>query len=83
VEILPSALKELKALPQKAADLVDARIRALAANPRPQGYKSLKGKRWKGLCRIRSGNYRVIYEVRDDRLIVAVIKIGDRKDVYD
>ncbi|MEO6808926.1 MAG: type II toxin-antitoxin system RelE/ParE family toxin [Isosphaeraceae bacterium] len=83
VEILPTALKGLEALPSKLADQVIARIRALANDPRPPGAKRLKGKEWQGHLRIRSGDYRIIYRIVDDRLLVVVVKIGNRKDIYD
>jgi len=37
---------------------------------------------WQGHLRVRSGNYRVIYRIADDRLIVTVVEIGDRKEIY-
>ena len=51
----------------------------LPTNPRPPGYKKLKG--WNGY-RIRVADYRIIYEVFDDELIVDVITLGHRKDIY-
>ena len=51
----------------------------LAENPRPHGYKKLKGQ---DAYRIRVGNYRVIYTVFDSELIIDVMSVGDRKDVY-
>ena len=62
-----------------AAPLIDA-IAGLARNPRPHGYKKLKGREG---YRIRVGNYRIIYDIFDKVLIVNVIELGDRKDVYD
>jgi len=53
---------------------------ALAINPRPKGVKKLTG--LDSLYRIRTGDYRIVYQVRDDRLIVLVVRIGHRKDVY-
>jgi mRNA interferase RelE/StbE len=80
LKILPSAQRELAALPAKIQHQVDKRIRTLAANPRPHGSIKLSGE--KDLYRIQSGNYRIIYEIRDDVLTVTVVKIGHRKDVY-
>ena len=80
--ILPDARKELAALPGKVRGQVNRRIQALAHDPRPPGSKLLKGE-WAGLWRARSGDYRIVYQVRDDRLLVTVVKVGDRKDVYD
>jgi mRNA interferase RelE/StbE len=61
------------------ARLVEA-ADALASNPRPHGVKKLQGD--ENLWRIRVGAYRIVYEIHDDRLVVLVIRIGDRKDIY-
>ena len=82
LEITPSALRDLEKLPTHFRRHIDAHIVKLAEFPRPVGVKSLKGK-YRGLLRIRSGNYRIIYHVQDSKLIVTVIKVADRKDVYD
>jgi mRNA interferase RelE/StbE len=83
VFIKESAQRELEELPKRDRALVERRIIALAEDPRPQNATALKGERFKGLYRIRSGDYRVIYQVQDTQLIVLVVKIGNRKDVYD
>jgi mRNA interferase RelE/StbE len=80
VEILPSAERELGRLPVKDRKRVDRHILALAAEPRPKGNKTLKGQ--KGLYRLRVGNYRVVYQVRDDVFTVLIVKVGHRRDVY-
>ncbi len=73
------ARKALAALPQPDYGRISAAIRALAQNPRPQGCRKLSGyDAW----RIRVGNYRVIYEINDGDLIVIVVDIGHRRDVY-
>ena len=53
---------------------------SLGENPRPEGYIKLKGS--DHLFRIRVGPYRIIYTIQDDKLIVLVLEIGDRKEVY-
>ena len=55
-------------------------LRGLADNSRPHGVKKLKG--YRDYWRIRVGDYRIIYTIQDDRLIVTVIRIGNRRDVY-
>jgi mRNA interferase RelE/StbE len=55
-------------------------IRGLTQNPRPQGCKKLQG--YKELYRIRSGNYRVVYTIREKMLLVFVVRVAHRKDVY-
>ena len=57
------------------------RIHALAADPRPHGAQALQGGERRRL-RIRVGDYRIIYRVEDDVLIVVVVKVGHRRDIY-
>lgn len=81
--ITDSAQKEIDDLPWKQKQMIEERIERLADDPRPVGYIALRGKRLKGLCRIRSGNYRIIYQVQDASLTVSIVKVGNRKEVYD
>ena len=60
--------------------MIAAALAALAGNPRPPGCVKLAGA--EDLWRIRVRQYRVIHQILDDELIVVVVKIGDRKDVY-
>jgi mRNA interferase RelE/StbE len=80
VEIMRSALKQLEALPREEQERLTTEINALADDPRPPGVEKLKGVA--DQYRIRVGSYRVIYTIRDDRLIVLVLRIGHRRDVY-
>ena len=73
------AQKQLDKLQDNIAERFIEAIYTLADNPRPFGYKKLKGRE---SHRIRVGDYRVIYEIFDDVLIINVIAIGDRKDIY-
>jgi len=59
---------------------IDHRILRLADDPRPAGCNKLVGST--NTYRIRQGDYRIIYEVEDERLVVLVVEIGHRKDVY-
>ena len=79
--IKSSAAKELEAVDQKAdrARLV-ASIQALALQPKPTGAEKLSGQQ--DLYRIRSGNYRVVYEIDNGEIVVTVIKVGHRKEIY-
>jgi mRNA interferase RelE/StbE len=81
VQIIPSAMRALMGLPAQAQRSVRARIDKLADNPRPPGCKKLKG--GGDEYRVRAGNYRVIYSIADAALLVTVVRIGDRKDIYD
>ena len=79
VSLTKTARKQLDKLPNSVAEpLLDA-IKQLSFNPRPNGCKKLKGRDG---YRIRKGNYRILYDIFDDKLIVIVIGIGDRKEVY-
>jgi mRNA interferase RelE/StbE len=73
------AQKQILKLDKKAIPLIKSAIASLSDNPRPQGYKKLKGE---DAYRIRIGDYRVIYEINDDRIIVTVVSVGHRKDIY-
>ena len=77
--IKPSAVKELNKVPQKELQKITQKINALATNPRPAGCEKLAAE---NAYRLRQGNYRIIYLIEDDKLIIVVIKVGHRKDVY-
>ncbi len=80
IEIKRSAGKELERLPLTARRDVAAAIDALAQHPRGQGSQKLSAH--ENHYRVRAGNYRIVYTIRDDVLTVIVIAIGHRKDVY-
>jgi mRNA interferase RelE/StbE len=77
--IKKSASKELKNLPHKDLPKIITKIESLADVPRPQGVEKLTSQE---NYRLRVVNYRIIYSIEDDRLIVLIIMIGHRKDVY-
>ena len=79
VVLTPAAERQLARLPRQAREMVAAALVALGTNPRPGGCVKLAGS---DLWRIRVRQYRVIYQIRDSELIVTVVKLGDRKDVY-
>jgi mRNA interferase RelE/StbE len=79
LRIKASAAKELESVPKADRRRVVARIRALASDPRPRGVEKLSGKEQ---YRLRQGVYRTLYEIVDRDLIVTVVKIGHRRDVY-
>lgn len=74
------AQKQLDKLSDNIAEPIIDAIARLEENPRPAGYKKLKGR---GGYRIRIGNYRIIYDIFDTELIVDVITLGHRKDIYE
>ena len=80
VVLTPAAERQLAKLPRQARELVAAALATLGANPRPAGCVKLAGS--DDLWRIRVRQYRVIYQILDAELIVTIVKVGDRKDVY-
>ncbi len=79
VRLLSTAIKELRAIPKLQLRLVAAKISGLAANPRPHGAQKLSGE---DRCRLRQGDWRIIYAIDDPGRRVLVVKIGHRKEVY-
>ena len=80
VSIKRSAVKEIEAIPQKKErQRIIRRIGQLANDPRPPGSRKLSGH---DKYRIRQGAYRIVYSIEDMELIVVVVKVGHRKDVY-
>lgn len=73
--------KDLSKLLKTEIAKILKKIDRLAENPRPSGVEPLQGK-LKGLHRIGSGNYRIIYQIIDDRLTVLVVRISHRREVY-
>ena len=78
--IKPSAIKEIEAIGRRVdRQRVVRRIRDLAEDPRPAGCRKLSAKEW---YRVRQGAFRIVYSIEDRRLVVFVVKVGHRKDVY-
>lgn len=80
VEFLKTAERELAALPKDLQRQIARKIDALRDNPRPPGVKLLYGE--ERFYRLRVRDYRVIYTIEGRGLVIVVIKIGHRKDVY-
>lgn len=80
IQIGPSAVRQLRKLPTSVQERIAGRIEQLAIDPRPRGSIKLQGE--DDLYRIRVGDYRVIYAIRDDELIVLVLRVGHRREVY-
>jgi mRNA interferase RelE/StbE len=80
VEIARRAVKSITALPRPEQQRVRAAIDLLADEPRPPGCTKLSGE--DSVYRVRIGDYRILYEVIDARLVVHVVRIGHRRDVY-
>ncbi len=74
-----SVAKDLRQIPKHDVQSILQRIERLADDPRPSGSEKLSGQE---RYRVRQGTYRIIYEIREQELVVMVVKIGHRRDVY-
>ncbi|GAA4386884.1 hypothetical protein GCM10023153_00860 [Ornithinibacter aureus] len=79
VEVAPGALRQLRILDLPARRRVQAAIELLADSPRPSGARKLVG--GEGEWRVRTGDYRIVYEVQDDVLVVLVVAVGHRRNI--
>lgn len=80
VQIAPAALRQLRKLDRAAQARVGAAIDLLAATPRPSGATKLVG--GDGEWRVRTGDYRIVYEIHDQVLLVLVVRVGHRREIY-
>ena len=74
-----SVRRDLRPIPQRDVRRILKRIEALVDDPRPAGSEKLSGQE---RYRVRQGNYRILYEIIDEELIVTVVKVGHRRHVY-
>ena len=81
IEVAPAAARQLRKLDPSARRRVQGAIELLAENPRPRSAKKLVG--GEGEWRVRTGDYRVVYEINDDVLLVLVVAVGHRRDIYE
>ena len=80
VKVAEEAAKFIRKQDKRIQRQIISSIRELAQNPRPQGCKKLQG--YKELYRIRSGNYRIVYNIKEKMLLVFVVRVSHRKDIY-
>ena len=80
VLIAPAAERQLKSLPKATQTQITKRLLKLEGDPRPSGMKKLEGE--KDFYRLRVGDFRIIYSIRDRELMALVVKIGHRGDIY-
>ena len=79
IEVLPAAVRALRKLDPPVALRIQGAIALLAVDPRPPAARALRGRPgW----RVRVGDYRIIYVIEDDVLLIVVVTIGHRSDVY-
>lgn len=81
IDLAPTAARQLRKLDHTARRRVQAAIELLSTEPRPSGAKKLVG--GGGEWRVRTGDYRIVYEIHDGKLLVLVIAVGHRRDIYE
>lgn len=80
IEFLRTARKELSKLPKDIQQRIAVKIEELKLNPYPLGVKAIKNS--DGRLRFRVGDYRVIYKIEEDKLIILIVKVGHRRNIY-
>jgi mRNA interferase RelE/StbE len=80
IEVAPSAARQLRKLDPPARRRIQAAVELLATEPRPAGARKLVG--GDGEWRVRTGDYRIVYEIHDQVLLVLVVAVGHRRDIY-
>lgn len=80
IYLMPQAFRELESLPEDLQRKIYARFDVLGLDPRSRGCEKMKGE--KNSYRIREGVYRIVYEIHEGKLMVLVIRIGHRREVY-
>jgi len=80
VEFAPSAARSFAKLERRIQRRVAQRVEALAYTPRPRASEKLRGTADR--YRIRVGDYRIIYDIEDDALVILILRVGHRRDVY-
>ena len=80
MEVSRPAARQIEALDKTTQARIINRLEALEADPRPSSAKKLKGEQ--GIWRIRVGDYRIVYTIEDNRLLILVVKVGHRREVY-
>jgi len=80
VRILPTAGKAIDSLPKSDRRRVLLRILSLREEPRPHGCQKLRG--FEDVYRVRTGDYRIVYRIADRELLVLIVRVGHRREVY-
>lgn len=80
IDFKPLALRQLADLNKNIRERLNLKIQTLAENPRPHGVKKLSG--YEQTYRIRVGDYRVLYEIHDQILLILVVEVGHRGNIY-
>ncbi len=80
IELVPAAMRALRKLTVDVRQRVSDTIGELADDPRPPGVRKLSGS--DDVYRVRTGDYRILYQIHDELLVVLVVDVGHRRDVY-
>ena len=80
IEISPAAARQLKKIDRRVLPLIAGKIDSLAVEPRPPGCEKLGG--YKDLYRVRVKDYRIIYAIEDRLVLIVILKVGNRAEVY-
>lgn len=81
IDFAPRTERQLNLIPKNVRKLIFERIEKLKTNPRPEGFEPLQGVE-KGLFRIRQGDYRIVYSIQDQKLLILIVRVVHRKEVY-
>ena len=81
IDFAPRTERQLNFIPKEIKKLIFERIDNLRTNPRPENVEPLQGAD-KGLFRIRQGDYRIVYSIQDQKLLVLIVRVVHRKEVY-
>ena len=80
VEVTPAASRQIRKLDRNTQKRVLARIEKLEEDPRPRDASKLQSP--EELYRVRVGDFRIVYQVEDDRLLVLIVRVGNRREIY-
>lgn len=80
VQVMPAAARQIRKLDRQTQRRIAGAIDLLAAHPRPPAARQLVGAG--GAWRVRVGDYRIVYEIHDDLLVVLVVAVGHRREAY-
>lgn len=81
IKFAPRIEKQLNLIPKDIRALIFGRIDKLSTDPRPENVEPLHGSE-KGLFRIRQGDYRIVYTIQDHQLLILIVRVVHRKEVY-
>ena len=80
VQLAPAAERQIKKLERAVQKRIIERLESLEQNPRPHGILKLEGS--DNTFRVKVGDYRIVYEIQDENVLVLVLRVGDRKEIF-